>query len=349
MNIFDLVTAENITVYYNEQAENREPYLGEELWPATKQLGLRLHHIKAARGLPVVLKASAFDVQAIPRLRRGFTKTDYEMPYFKESMYIDEVTRQELNMVLQTGNAAMIDLVLNRIYNDPATLIDAARARREMMRMMLLTTGTIMVSSNGQDYDYDYGVPAENRVNASTAWSNPAADILGDINTALDDVEDRTGTRPTRAVVNRKTWNYIMANDAIRITINPVLANFAQSATPLITAAQVSRVLMDVAGVEIYVNNKLYTDDNGEQVRYIPDDTISFFPSGALGNTVFGTTPAESDLMTGAAANVQITDTGVAVLTTKHIDPVNVETIVSMIVLPSFPEADKLVIMDVNP
>jgi len=65
-----------------------------------------------------------------------------------------------------------------------------------------------------------------------------------------------------------------------------------------------------------------------------------------LGNTWFGTTPAESDLMSGAAANVSITDTGVAVVTAKKIDPVQVETIVSMICLPSFEEADKIYIID---
>ena len=73
------------------------------------------------------------------------------------------------------------------------------------------------------------------------------------------------------------------------------------------------------------------------------------FPAGALGKTWFGTTPAESDLMSGSAANVAITDTGVAVTTAQKVDPVNVETIVSMICLPSFEMADQIYIMDVTP
>lgn len=349
MNIFDLVTAQNITAYYNENNEDRPPFLGEELFPSLKQLGLRLEHLKAARGVPIVLKASAFDVQAIPRLRKGFEKIVYEMPYYKESMYVDEVTRQELNLVLATGNQVYIDLVMNRIFNDSATLIEAARVRREMMRMMLLTTGTIMVASNGQNYDYDYGVPTENHVNATTAWSNPAADIIGDINRELDALEGRTGTRPTRGLVSRQTWNYIMQNTAIRVLINPVLAGQVTSATPTVSAANVSRILYEYCQVEIIMNNKKFVDDEGTTVNYVPDDTVSFFPSGTLGNTVFGTTPQESDLMSGSAANVQVVDTGVSVTTAKHIDPVNVETIVAMICLPSFPEAEKLLIMDVNP
>ena len=51
--------------------------------------------------------------------------------------------------------------------------------------------------------------------------------------------------------------------------------------------------------------------------------------------------------MTGSVANVTITDTGVAVTTMKKLDPVNVETKVTMICLPDFPTADQVYIYDV--
>ena len=82
--------------------------------------------------------------------------------------------------------------------------------------------------------------------------------------------------------------------------------------------------------------------------KFIPDDLVVLFPAGALGKTWFGTTPEESDLMTGSTANVSITDTGVAVTTTKQTDPVNVETKVTMICLPSFEMADQVAIIDVS-
>ena len=77
-------------------------------------------------------------------------------------------------------------------------------------------------------------------------------------------------------------------------------------------------------------------------------DNFVEFPSGQLGNTWFGTTPEESDLMTGSVANVSITDTGVAVTTIQKADPVRVETKVTMICLPDFPTADQVYILDVN-
>lgn len=80
----------------------------------------------------------------------------------------------------------------------------------------------------------------------------------------------------------------------------------------------------------------------------MPDDTFVMFPSGQLGTGWFGTTPEQSDLMSGNAANVSITDTGVAVTTSKKVDPVNVVTKVSMIYLPSFEQADKVLIASVG-
>ena len=74
---------------------------------------------------------------------------------------------------------------------------------------------------------------------------------------------------------------------------------------------------------------------------------FTLLPAGALGNTWFGTTPEEADLMGGANANVQIVNTGVAVTTYNTVDPVNVNTKVSQISLPSFEAADKVFIATV--
>ena len=104
MSIFDLIKAPELTSYWEEHTKDMPPYLGEELFPADKKLGLKLDWIKGANGLPVVLKPSAFDVGAVPRPRIGFEKLSTQMPFFKESTYIDEELRQELNMVLETGN-----------------------------------------------------------------------------------------------------------------------------------------------------------------------------------------------------------------------------------------------------
>ena len=123
--IFDFIQAPEMTAYWETLTQDQPPYLGETLFPADKKLGLDLKWIKGSAGLPVALKPSAFDVNAIPRPRLGFDKLSAEMPFFKESMYVEEELRQQLNMVLETGNQAYIDAVINRVFNDNMTLLSA--------------------------------------------------------------------------------------------------------------------------------------------------------------------------------------------------------------------------------
>lgn len=340
-SIFTLVTAEEIVAYWETLATQQPPYLGEELFPADKKLGLDLKWIKGADGLPVVLLPSAYDVKSKKRDRIGFEKLAAEMPFFKESTTIDEEMRQQLNMVIATGNQAYIDSVLNNVFNDEMRLLRGARAQRERMRMQALTTGAISIAANGQAYDYDYGMPENHKSTVITSWSDASATIIDDIRTALDTIEEDTGVRPTRATCSSKTWAYFRKNTEIR---NAILGN--NSAAP-VSEDKIKSYIMEELDLEIVVYSKKYTDETGAQEKFVADDIFVMFPSGALGTSWFGTTPEESDLLASNVANVRITDTGVAVTTTKETDPVNVDTKVSMIFLPSFEAADQVFILDV--
>lgn len=342
MTIFELVTSDQITAYWESQAQNRKPYLGEELFPSQQKLGLSIKWIKGSQGLPVVLKPSAYDVAAKKRDRIGFDKLNMDMPFFKESTYIDEELRQELNKVLETGNQAYIDSIMNQVFNDEINLLDGAAAQRERMRMMALTTGAISMKANGQNYDYDYGIPVNHKIEVKKSWDDPSATIIDDIRDMQDLIEDETGVRPERAVCSRKTFGYIRRNNEIRQAI------LGSDATAPVSDTKILDYIMDELKLDIVVYNKKAKDEKGKEFQYVADDVFVIFPQGKLGTGWFGTTPEQSDLMAGSAANVSITDVGVAVTTSKKTDPVNVETKVSMIYLPSFETANQVGIIDVK-
>ena len=342
MTIFDLMQSSQLTAFWEELVQDEAPYPCEELFPDDKKRGLSLQWIKGSRGLPVVLKTSAFDTFAVPRPRIGFDKLTAEMPYFKESTYIDEELRQELNLVLETGNQAYIDSVMNRVFDDEMNLLRGARASRERMRMMALTTGVVSMANNGQTFTYDYHIPAANKVETEVSWSNHAnSDPIEDMRALKEKILDSTGVDVTRAMCDGATWRNIRNNEKIAKTVF-VLSNGQAS----VNDGRLRQFILDEVGLDVMVNDKRYVDENGQSVRFMPENTFVMFPDGALGRTWFGTTPAESDLMGGQVANVSITDTGVAVTTVQKADPVNVETIVSMICLPSFEAADQVGIID---
>ena len=113
-----------------------------------------------------------------------------------------------------------------------------------------------------------------------------------------------------------------------------------------VSDAKVKQFILDELEINVYLNDYKYVDSAGRDQKFVADNVVSLLPDGKLGDTMFGTTPEESDLLSSNIANVDIVDTGVAVTTIQHANPVNVETVVSMICLPSFPTADEIYILD---
>lgn len=342
-SLYELVTSNNMVAYWLEKNLNTYT-VGDQLFPYKKEIGCEIDWIKGANNQPVGLRLSAYDSKAIRRDRQGVDKYKTEMPFFKESMVIDEKLRQQLNTLMQTQNETIINAIVANIFNDQIKLITAAYETIERMRMQALTTGTIVVSSNGQSYSYDYGMPAGNKITVDTAWSSSSANIIKDINDTKK-LARTAGYKLTRAMCNSNLLEALTANTNISKRI------FAMSNGDVyITSEEVRRFIEREANLSIYVNDDGYIDEStGNFVNYFADDIFVLMPEGELGETHIGVTPEESDLMNGATkAEVALVNEGIAVTTFAIEDPVNVETKVSMVALPSFEKADGVFILDTN-
>lgn len=337
--IFDLVSAKNIAQYWIELNVNNQPLLGETLFPYVKEIGVKLEWIKGSKNQPVALRLSAYDAKAIRRDRKGFDKYETEMPFFKESMYIDEELRKNLNTMLQTNNEQLVNQILEKIFDDKVELIKSSYITLERMRMEMLTTGAITLASNGQAYSYDYGIPASHKKTVATSWSDENADIIGDINSYVELMKE-SGVTITRAICNASVAKHFRKNKAIKNAVY-VFAN----GTVNVTTARALDYIYNETGVTFYVYDDVYVNESGEAVKYIPNDTVVFMPEGTLGKTHFGVTPEESDL-TNNLAQVTLVDGAIAVTSYGTADPVNVETKVSMVALPSFERANEVIILD---
>ncbi|MGG4449645.1 major capsid protein [Brevibacillus porteri] len=345
--IFDLINARNIATYYEENGSNKIPYLGEALFPAKKQLGLDLSWIKGFNGLPVQLKPSEFDAKATLRDRVQMNKIDTEMPFFREAMRVGEKERQELLRLMSSTNSQYLMPVINKIYDDATNLVNGARVISERMIMQLLSSGKISIAANRLNYEYDYQMPAAHKVTltGTDMWSDPTSNPVDDIRIWQDLIEDDTGVRPARGLCTRKTWNYLLANETIRKDMNPVGGQ-----NLILTDSMLQQYFAAKLGVSIAVYNKKFAlEVGGAAQSFYPDEYFTLIPDGNLGNLYYGTTPEEADLMSGGtSAEVQIVNSGVAITTIKEPHPVNVETIVSQICLPSFETIDTILIAKVG-
>lgn len=337
-SIFDLVTAKSIAAFWAVQPpQNEQPFPGAALFPSNNQIGLNLQWIKGAKGLPVALKPSAFDAHAVPRARVGADILKTQMPYFKESYYIDEETRQKLLMV--QGQDQYVDTIMTNIFDDVTNLLRGAAVTREAMRMMALTTGVITVFGNGQNYTFDYGI--ENKSTVSTPWSDHENSTpIEDIRIAQETIMNKTGAMVTRAMCDGMTWSHLRNNKGIKASLL-----VATNGVGVVPDDAIKAYLMGVLGIELTVNVGQYKSFDGLAAKYVPDGTFVMYPQGALGSTWFGTTPAQADLMSDMNSNVTIVDQGVAITTAPKYDPVTVDTIVSQVCLPSFEQADNVYIL----
>lgn len=342
-SIYDLITPQDIAAYYSSSPSTEPPFLGETLFPAKKQMGIDLAYIKGAHKAQVALRPAAFDTNVIPRGRHGFSEIRNRMPFYKESTYVDEEQRQKLLLVANSNNPAYQDVILNNVFDNITELLTAAKISREIVRMQALTTGKAIISGNDISHSYDYFMPEGNIATATTPWNVDGSNPLADIKTAKRYIAHTTGATLTRAVVSQTTWDTLLANKTIRDTI----LNPSANAGAIVLDTQLQAFLQSNTQMQFAIYDKGYVDVSGKFHQFIPDGTVVFLPAGDLGNTWFGTTPEEADLMSIAnVANVSLVDMGVAITTMAKPDPVTVETKVSQITLPSFEQADNVYVLN---
>lgn len=358
-NIFDYVNAAEIAAYIENLPTNQIPIFGGQLFPQRKMVGTDISWLMGRDGIPVAITPSNYDAKATLRERTGFGKMETEMAFFREAMRIGEKDRQEINKLLNHPNSNIALPIIRNIFDDVNKLVQGVSVQAEFMRMQLLQYGRFEVANLDRTarYKYDYSMSAEHQIKASTPWSDfanstPVADIVA----ACDKIEDDTGERPTRGVMNRTTFLEMIASHSIKKDLMVGVA--ASSWDNLYLSEDEARQYIErKTGVRIYVYSKKIgvldsatltpNMDSSTFVKLIDDHNVCLFPEGPLGNTWYGTTPEESDLMSGASsAQVSIVNGGTAITTYKEVHPVNVNTVVSAVMIPSFERINSVAVLN---
>ena len=356
-SLYDIFESKALAAYWEDvNANMKDTMIGEQFFPVAKRIGLELSWIKGYNNLPIALQPSAFDAKASLRDRIGVSKVETEMPFFREAMRIGEKDRQDIDTFLAKGDEYAQPIVL-KVFDDIKNLVDGANVQAERMRMALLSGGAINITASndsGRDVAYTYNFDTdgkwatENKIALTNKWSvaNKAnSDPINDLLTAIETMAEKKGVRPTKALLNTATLKNMLASESIAKAVNPNGA-----ASIILTRKQALQFVEDQTGLTFIVYDKMFKDEQGADKKYFPDNVVTLLPDYALGNTWYGTTPEERDLMSGINANAStsVVNTGVAVTTVKEPHPVNVQTIVSEVVLPSFERMGDIYVMTVN-
>ena len=349
MNFSEFFTPKAIAASWDASKINQQ-YLGDALFPAKKKAGLDLSWLVGANGLPISLKASAFDAKATFRDRIAVNKIETEMPFFREGYKIKERDRQELLRVADAGDPYAQE-VIARIFDDTNDLIRAAAIVRERERMQLLfpVSGsmTIVFQENGVDYSYNYdpnGTWAGTNyypLSGTAEWSaTSTADPIGDLIGVASDRRSMNGSVSRYVIMNTVTFNKMIACDNVKAR----LVGITYAVPNEIRAA-----VEQATGLTILLDDDQYLPySGGSATKYVPDDYVCVIPEGPLGSQFFGTTPEEADLLGAGVADVALVDTGVAITKETTVNPVNVNLFASEITLPSFERMNEVSVLKVD-
>lgn len=344
-DIFELVSAKAIGEYVTTIEGGTDPLLGATLFPSKKIIGLDLKFVKGYKHAPIALRPSALGARAFVRDRIGGAVIQNELPFFREKMLINERLRQELARAKADVTDPYTASVIEQIFDDAKQLVDGAEVQSERLRMQLLFTGKIEIVASDKDgrqpryaYDYDFDGKwaASNKTvitSATAKWSDATnSNPLADMQKVIEDAS-RKGVKLTKAIVSPTTWRHIVQN----VNVKNMFRN-PDGSQKIFSRDTAINEIETLLGVRIAVYNKAFVNENGDTLSYAADNAMVLIPDGALGATVYGTTPEEIDLMSGFGnGKTSIVNTGVAITTVKQYGPpVVVETIVSELVLPSF-------------
>lgn len=357
-SIFDKMNAHEVAAYIQEFPGASETYLGAALFPHKSQDGIDISWLKGANNLPVTIQPSEYDAKAMKRERTGFKSVETEMGFFREAMSLGEKDRQLLNKLDPKRIGTLAANIVNQLFDDTKTLVEGVDATAEYARMQLLQYGKFTLKSvdSSTVYEYDYNMQASQKITTPNAWtdpktSNPVTDILG----VARDMEARRGTRPTRLVMNATTFQNMIASESIKKAM--MVGVSGNAADLFLTDAQLRSTVERMVEMKIFVYSKqvgVFDDvsvtpraDLAKAVKLIDDHNVVFLPEGNLGNTHFGTTPEQSDLIGGHKNNaeVAIASNGATIMSYVDVHPVNIHLVVSAVLAPSFERIDDVAVL----
>lgn len=254
-------------------------FMGQKLFPAIKtdDLDVSIAQLVEGGNVPVMAQIHSFDSEARIGERPNFEVKNYTKLLIKEKINQTERIRQYLKYAPDSK-------VKQFVFDDAANLISRVLTRAEVATMEVIGTGKATYKENNVNLTVDYGVKSGAFV---STWSDADADILGDIQTAIEERASR-GYTTERAITSSKVIGYMMANNAIK-------GYWANKAEPL-TKSRLLAWLNDNYGIEFVANDAVYKTalSDATAKRFYPENAVTFLSSRtALGQGMFGYTPEE--------------------------------------------------------
>lgn len=286
----------------------------------------------------------SFDGRIHVSARDGGSEKRVSLLPLGSSKGIGEYERLQLEFARTGGTNS--EALANAVYNDAQSLTEEVQNRLEQAWGDVLSDGKLTINENGFQGEADFGVPANQKVTASIAWtSTSTAKALSDYLAWSDIYAAANGSVAEASRMPQRIARLMQANAEIvaavhgttsgktRVNLNELNDLLVSEGLPIVTVMKIKQ--LDVDGVT---------------TPSIADDRILFTPEnlGDLGYTAWGISATALELVDSNKADMAFEDApGIIGVIEKDGPPYRQFTYVDATAMPVLADAKKLMIADV--
>lgn len=231
------------------------------------------------------------------------------------------------------------------IYNDAENLTREVQNRLELAWGDVLTDGKLTINENGLNgFEADFGVPADQKITAGTAWTNLAAPALDNL-IAWNDIYIANNGGPAGSIrTSQRVIRLMQKNTQIVEEVH------GTDGKTRVSVSELNDLLSDNSLPTLVSAYDGQVDVDGSLTRVIPDDKLLFTPAnlGDLGATVFGVSATALELVEANVADLSFEEApGIVGVVEKVGPPYRKFTFVDATAMPILKDARRLLIADV--
>ena len=183
-------------------------------------------------------------------------------------------------------------VIIEKIFNDAVSCTMGIFEKMEYVFLSALSTGIALIEDTenvGTGVRIDYGYAAANKFGAATAWSDPTAKPLDDIQRVIKEARSK-GVSLKFMMMDQNTFDNMAANDQVRQYF-AFSQNFVGSSVPVPDQEQVNNMLQKRYKLTIViVDRTVITERDGKRTVQTPwaENKVVFLETQKVGRLVYG-------------------------------------------------------------
>lgn len=246
-------------------------------------------------------KITGLNAGAPLRDKQGIDKAMGSIAKIQTSFRLDEKEMFRFNNPRNDAESAEI---VNYIYDETDDLVNSVYDTEEWMRAQAVYNGGFSYSQDGVVIDFDYAIPAENKLTASVSWSDTAtATPLADLRAAVKQFRSTNKNRkPVVMHMTEEVEAELLSNEQIKLQVR------GASDSRLVTRTDLQNVFTSLGLPPYQIQEDMVDIDDGNGEQPLLTERRIVFLGQDLGFTGIGPT-AEKNWETGIYVVPKIQET----------------------------------------